>query len=161
VSKALVLLAIIVSIGNAASGSLLEDPALDIPVTLAVKGEALTDVLDVLQEQTGVRLRAGRDVADQKVTIFVDDKPLRRAMEGLALLLEYHWSPKSIGGKKVYEIWEDEKTRLKREDWYTKALAKAWEEANDDLRRISELASMTEEQLQDRRHDPPLRLTIR
>lgn len=146
-TRVLVPLMILISLGAAVGASLPDDPELDAPVTLAVKGEALTDVLKMLQGQTGVRLQAGRDVADQKVTIFVDDKPLRKVMEGLSLLLEYHWTYKDFSSGRVYEIWEDEKTRLKREDWYTKALAKARERTDADLKYLSELSTLTSEQL--------------
>lgn len=134
-------------LGAATAESLPDDAKLDAPVTLAVKGEALTDVLEIMQGQTGVRLRAGRDVADQKVTIFVDEKPLRKVMEGLSLLLEYHWTSKDLSSGRVYEIWEDEKTRLRRKVWCTKALAKAWEQTDADLKRLSELRAMTPDQL--------------
>jgi len=161
VTRVLILLMILISLGAAVAASLPADSTVDAPVTLAVKGEALSDVLKSLEKQTGVRLQAARDVSEQKVTIFVDDKPLRKVMEGLALLLEYHWTAKSLSGGKVYEIWEDEKTRLKREDWYTKALSKAWEEADAELQRQSEFAAMTGEQLDNLRQGLSAKLSKR
>jgi len=52
-----------------------DDPVLKKPVTLAVKGEALADIMPMLQDQTGVLLRVSADTADRKSTIFVDNKP--------------------------------------------------------------------------------------
>ncbi len=149
--RMIVLLMVLCCLGTTMAEPLPDDAALSSPVTLAIKGESLSDTLKSLEKQSGVQLRAARDVADQKVTVFVDDKPLRKVMEGLALLLEYHWTAKDLGGKRVYEIWEDEKTRLAREDWFNKAVAKAWEELDAELQRKSEFASMTEEQLNDLR----------
>lgn len=159
-ARVLVFLLLFTCLGIATAEPLPDDAALSASVTLAVKGESLADTLKLLQKQTGVQLQAARDVADQKVTIFVDDKPLRKVMEGLSVLLEYHWTAKDLGGRKVYEIWEDEKTRLARDEWFNKAAAKAWEEADAELQRKSEFAAMSEEQLNDLRQQLSAKLSM-
>ena len=67
------------------------DPALDKPVTFALKGEAISDVVKLLTKQTGVRFKTSKEVSDQKVTIFVDEKPLKEVMEGITTLFQWQW----------------------------------------------------------------------
>ena len=41
----------------------------------SLKGEALSDIAAAMEQKTGVHLTVDRAIADQKATIFVDDKP--------------------------------------------------------------------------------------
>src|SRR5205823_1141098 len=43
-------------------------------VTLELKATALEDFCAAMQQQTGVRLRAGRGIGDEKVTVLVKEK---------------------------------------------------------------------------------------
>lgn len=128
------------------SASLPNDAALDKHVTLAVKGEALSDVMPTLEKQTGARVRAAKEIADQKVTIYVDDKPLREVMQGLSSLFGYFWSVKSYSTGTIYEIWQDEKSAKaltsQREKAIDAALRAAWEK----MRFKAELAAKTPEE---------------
>jgi hypothetical protein len=102
------------------------DPALDKPITLAVKGEALSDVLTLIQQQTGVLIKASAGVADQKVTIFVGGKPLREVMEGLTKVFKYDWIAKAVNGKATYEVNGQSATdKLSARE---QAIAAAWTE---------------------------------
>ena len=131
--------------GACTAAPLPDNPALDKPVTLAVKGEALSDIMDMLEKQTGVSLQVARDIADQKATIFVDEKPLREVMEGLATLFKFYWREKTLSGHKVYEIWESIKTRQEREGQWRKVVDKAWAEVDSDLDFLAEFAAMSKE----------------
>ena len=152
------------------AATLPDDPALAKPVTLAVKGEALTDVLGMMQEQTGVRLRVERDIADQKATIFVDKKPLRDVMNGLVTVFGYRWSQEGPSSGRSYRLWEDEKTRRDREDQRQKAFAKAWERANAVLGYMSQFSQTKSDELEPlidklsaeyaRKHDDETRLKL-
>lgn len=115
--------------------------ALTKPVTLAVKGEALSDVMAMLGKQTGLKLRVTKDIADQKATIFVDNKPLKDVLDSLATIFGYRLSVvKQTDGSKVYELWESPKTKLAREAATTGAEAAAWQEMD---KRIREIAAST------------------
>lgn len=144
-------LAVLANVTSAAP--LPDDPALAKPVTLAVKGEALSDVMGMMQEQTGVKLRVERDIADQKVTIFVDEKPLRDVMNGLVTVFGYRWSPETASGNRVYRLWEDENARRQREDLRQNAYSKAWEQADaifDYMTQFSQLKADEIKQLVDK-----------
>lgn len=120
-----------------------DDPALSKPVTLAVKGEALSDVLGMMQDQTGVKLAAAKDVADQKATVFVDGKPLRDVMNGLATLFGYRWSQEGQSGGKSYRLWVDEKTRRDREDQRQKSIDIAWKNVSTELDYMIQFSQMS------------------
>ena len=110
-----------------------KDPNLGKPVTLAVKGEALVDILPMLEKQTGAKLHVVKAIAEQKATIFVDAKSLRDVMHGLETLFGYKWSMKPLKDYRVYELWEPEKIRMERVD-ISQALASAiWKQLDSEL----------------------------
>lgn len=146
--KPLLLLLITLALlaGIAANAALLSDKVLEKPVTLSVKGEALCDIFPILREQTGVRFQVGRDIADQKATIYVDDKPLRQVMEGLSTLFGYHWTKKTFSTGDIYELWQEDSARRRLADEYTKAWESAWNAANADIELKAKLAAMSKEE---------------
>lgn len=109
------------------------DPGLTKAVTLAVKGEALSGVMAMLQAQTGVQLRVPSSIADQKVTIFVDDKPLIDVIHGLKTLFGYRFSYKAVRDHRIYELWEPESVRRIRSGPTASDYAKSWEETSSKL----------------------------
>jgi len=113
------------------------------PVTLAVKGEALSDIMAMLSKQTGVRLRTTRDIADQKATIFVDKRPLKDVIAGLKTIFGYRFSAVPVGDSKVYELWESLSAKQAREAAMNGALGEAWKEID---RRIREVAGLSAEE---------------
>lgn len=146
-SRVLAIVLLLISACVVSAAALPDDPAMAKPVTLAVKGEALSDVLKVMQEQTGVRLRVDRDIADQKATVFVDKKPLRGVMNGLSTVFGYRWSQETLAGNKTYRLWEDEKTRLEWENQRQKAYAKAWDQANAVFGYMSQYSQLKSDEL--------------
>lgn len=129
------------------SAILPDDAGLDKPVTLAVKGESISDIMSMLADQTGVRLRASKDIEDQKATIFIDGKPLREVMEGLSQVFGYFWSTKKYSTGTVYEIWQDEKSRQALLNQRQKALDAAWQAALRDIDFKARAAGMSTQEL--------------
>ncbi|MHB1001929.1 MAG: hypothetical protein ACYC27_22035 [Armatimonadota bacterium] len=130
----------------AATGPLPDDPNLDKPVTLAIKGEALSDIAEMLGKQSGAELRVTKEIADQKATIFVDEKPLRDVMLALETLFGFRWSVKIVNEKRVYELWMTEKTRKEREAGWNAALNKAWDDADAQIKLVAELSRLSPEE---------------
>lgn len=124
----------------AGTSDLPEDSNLDKVVTIGVKGEALVDLLPMLQRQTGARLRVDKEIADQKVTVFVDQKPLRELLLGIETLFRYRWSLKEAKGERTYELWLPERTRQARDAGRDAALAGAWAKAEEQIRIVASLA---------------------
>ena len=124
-----------------------DDARLDKPVTLAVKGEALADIMPLIEKQAGVRLKVAHDIADQKATIFVDDKPLKDVMAGLQTVFRYTWSYSDFKGKRSYSLSVPVKLRRERENWHKKAVDKAWPEFEAEIKRLAEMPVKTTEDL--------------
>lgn len=123
------------------------DARLDKPVTLAVKGEALSDIMPIIEQQTGVRLRVAHDIADQKATIFVDDKPLKEIMAGLQTVFGYTWSYTDFEGKRSYTLSMPGRLRREREDWRRKATDKAWPDFEAEIKRLADIPVKSTEEL--------------
>ena len=124
-----------------------DDARLDKPVTLAVKGEALADIFPMIEKQTGVHLRVAHDIADQKATIFIDDKPLKEVMAGLKTVFRYTWSYTDFKGERSYSLSMPVKLRRERENWHEKAVDKAWHESEAEIKRLAEMPVKTREEL--------------
>jgi hypothetical protein len=85
-------------------------------VTLHEKGVALSDFCAEVQAQTGVELSASRTVADEKVTVFVEERPARDVMREVARLFSDFWSRSGIEGKYRYMLEQDLKSQLEEEE---------------------------------------------
>lgn len=112
-----------------------DDPTLSTPITLAVKGETLADIMDEIEKQAPVSLRVSSYVAEQKATVLVDEKPLREIMDRLALLFKLRWRASESNGKRTYELYQDLKTRLEPEEQWRKAFAQAIREMDAAARK--------------------------
>jgi hypothetical protein len=92
------------------------DPRLSREATLQLKGTALSDLCDRLRGDTGIRLEAGRSVADEKVTIFCDRMPLRDVMRQLSRPFGYAWLRTGNQGEYRYELVQDLRSQLLEEE---------------------------------------------
>jgi hypothetical protein len=97
-------------------------------VTLAVKATALSDLCAQLRADTGIQLTAGRSVADDKVTVFCRDMPLRDLMRQLSRPFGFTWLRSSTpnaqrltpnaqgpGTDYRYELVQDLRSQLEEE----------------------------------------------
>ena len=123
------------------------DARLDKPVTLSVKGEALADIMPIIEKQTGVRLRVAHDIADQKATVFVDDKPLKEVMAGLQTVFQYTWSYTDFKGERSYTLSMPGRLRREQEGWRKKAVDKAWQEFETEVKRLADIPVKSVEEL--------------
>jgi len=121
------------------------DPALDKLVTLALKGEAISDVVKLLTKQTGVRFKTSKEVSDQKVTIFVDEKPLKEVMEGITTLFQWQWHVGADDEGTVYGLYDP--YREKREENKRKCLEEAQKLLLSELARMAVNPEKTEAEL--------------
>src|SRR5690348_1966801 len=72
--------------------SALEDVAgLETPVTIAEAKIPLGELVARIAAETGVSLRAAREVADEPVALVVREMPARELLEEFAHLLDYRW----------------------------------------------------------------------
>jgi RNA polymerase sigma-70 factor (ECF subfamily) len=97
-------------------------------VTCAFKGTALSDLCDHLSTETGVHLTAGPSVADEKVTLFCKQMPLREVMRQLSRPFGYTWLRSQGPGPRSgepetayrYELVEDMRSQLLEEELRTR-----------------------------------------
>ena len=85
-------------------------------VSVAAKGEAFADLCERLTAETGVRLRAGRSVADDKVTVFCKDKPLRDLMRQISRLFGFTWERRGEEGAYGYTLTQPLRAQLVEEE---------------------------------------------
>jgi RNA polymerase sigma-70 factor (ECF subfamily) len=83
---------------------------------LAFKGTALSDLCEHLRADTGVRLAAGPSVADEKVTLFCPELPLREVMRQLSRPFGYAWLRSGAAGQYRYELVQDLRSQLLEEE---------------------------------------------
>ena len=92
------------------------DERLTHKVTLAFKGTALSDVCEHLRTETGVRVAAGASVADEKVTLFCEKRPLREVMRQLSRPFGYTWLRSGTPDQYRYELVQDLRSQLLEEE---------------------------------------------
>jgi hypothetical protein len=85
-------------------------------VTLGVKATALSDLCDRFHEETGIQLAAGRSVADEKVTLFCREMPLRDVMRQISRPFGYTWLRSGKESAYRYELVQDLRSQLMEEE---------------------------------------------
>jgi len=107
-------------------------PPLSTSVTLDAKAQPLSQVFRQIESQTGIGLSASPEIADRKVTIFVDKQSVEAVMKGLTTLFPHtNWQPEREDSG-VQELVLDVRARNLE---LAKARRKAWEEVKADLAR--------------------------
>ncbi|MHB0998507.1 MAG: hypothetical protein ACYC27_04600 [Armatimonadota bacterium] len=104
---------------------------LDKPVTMAVKGESLADIVQMMKKQTSAKLRVTKSIQEQKATIFVDKMPLRDVINGICTVFDFRFS--YIPESKVYEIWEPEKNWKNRVNATAETEEEAWKRIETNI----------------------------
>jgi hypothetical protein len=85
-------------------------------VTLEQKATALSDLCERLRADTGIDLAAGASVADEKVTVFCEERPLREVMRQLSRPFGYAWLRSGKTGEYRYELVQDLRSQLLEEE---------------------------------------------
>ena len=84
-------------------------------IHLAVKGMPLGDLCQQLSEQSGVQIAANRNVADDKVTVFCNPRPLRDIMRQLSGLFGFSWERTGQEGTFAYVLTQPLQSQLLEE----------------------------------------------
>jgi len=92
------------------------DPRLAREVTLEQKAMALSDLCERLRSETGIRLEAGQSVADEKVSVFCTQTPLRDVMRQLGRPFGYTWLRSGKQSEYRYELVQDLRSQLLEEE---------------------------------------------
>lgn len=105
-------------------------------VTLALKAASLEDLCAEMSRQTGVALRASRGTADEKVTVFVDERPAREVMREVARLFGFFWGRVGEEGSYKYDLEQDLRAQLAEEEMRRRDLDAALLQLDDTMGRF-------------------------
>jgi hypothetical protein len=121
-----------------------KDERLSAEVTLRLNGEALKDVVDVLEAATGAKISVDPDIAEDKVTIFCKGQPASEVMVQIAKLFGYHFRPERIAGDRRYTLFRDDATRALERKLRRGAIDEAFEKIGDVVGRYAQAAATQE-----------------
>src|SRR4051794_1600738 len=132
---------------DAAPANLLaQDPRLSVKVSVAEKDRPLGEILTTLGREINVPLRAGRDTADDKATLFLDDESAAEVLERIAEQFDLHWSRSGTGYELDQPIASQRREQAAREQELQAQLAAVQVE----MERRPPLADTPRRQLEER-----------
>jgi hypothetical protein len=133
--------------GSRPASALQGVPALDEPVTHTETKIPLGELVRKIAADTGEKLTAAREVADEPVAVVVKAMPARELLEQVAELLDFRWSRRVKRGAASYEIWQDLKSKQHEAALRDALLRAAEKELQEEVRRAVEMADLSQEQV--------------
>ncbi len=124
------------------------DARLFAKVTLQLKGASLDELCIELEKQTRVRLRSSRGVQDEKVTVFVKEKPAREVMRAVARLFGYLWDRQGEEGRYRYTLTQDLRSQLAEGEMRDRDLNAALVALDQAMQAYAPYTELSLEQLQ-------------
>jgi hypothetical protein len=94
----------------------IRDARLSRTLTVQERAIPLADLCDQLREKSGVQLAAGQSIAEEKVSLFCRDTPLRDLMRRLGRPFGYTWLRSTRDGALRYELVQDLRSQLLEEE---------------------------------------------
>jgi hypothetical protein len=129
--------------------SVLKDVAgLETPVTITEAKIPLGELVARIATETGVSLRAAREVADEPVALVVRDMPARELLEEFAHLLDYRWSRRGKREAWRYEIGQDVAAKQREEALRQAIYAGTEKRFRQEVQQHIEMAVLSQQQIQ-------------
>src|SRR5207244_3864825 len=119
------------------------------------KGTALSDLCEHLRAETGIQIAAGPSVADEKVTIFCEKRPLREVMRQLSRPFGYTWLRSGTPGQYRYELVQDLRSQLAEEELRNRDRNAALLALDRELDRYRKYLSLSPEEAEARARTAP------
>lgn len=116
-------------------------------VTLQQKAVSFDDFCRELARQTGIRIEAGRGVADERVTALVKERPLREVMRQVSRLFGFSWLRSGKAGEYRYELVQDLKSQLLEEELRSRDLNEALLAMDHEMQALRPYVGLTPEAL--------------
>lgn len=113
------LLAFLLVEGNAtarASVFLAEDARLQVKRTLRLDGASIRDMLAHLERDTGIGFFADSTVVDDRVTLYVRNRPVAEIMSAVADFFHFEWKREGKPGNYAYTLFQTEAAREQERD---------------------------------------------
>lgn len=92
------------------------DPRLTRKVTLNLKAASFTNLCKKLSELSSIAFAADKSVADDKVTVFCRNRPLRDIMRQLTRVFGFSWRRSDETGTYEYEVYQELRGRFQEEE---------------------------------------------
>ena len=122
---------------------LADDARLQGRIVVWLKMEPLREALRTVSRQVGVPLQCVDSIAQEKVCLFVENRPAHEILEQLARLLRYEWHESAGGG---YILRVPDSTRLEEEQARNQLRAQRLQALREVQRLAREIAQMTPKQ---------------
>jgi hypothetical protein len=141
---------------NRSEAALAGVTALARPITLSETKIPLGSLVQKIATQTGVKLAANPNVADEPVAVVVRKLPARELLTHLAELLDYRWRRLGKAGDWHYEIWQDAASRRYEETLRRDLAVYARKRLAEEVDQLAVMASLSQEQIDAIIEAPPL-----
>jgi hypothetical protein len=143
--------------GSPSAESSANDSRLQQKVTVHATSQRVADLLAWLTQVTGVTLMPRMEVAEERLTLWAEDRPLIDVMRDLRHLHGYYWSRSKQSGEWVYSLWQDAQSKAREEAEVQRwALAQQREFERGIQQRVRALSASDEELKRLAREDPYL-----
>lgn len=104
-------------------------------ISLGMKHASMTELCAELSRQTGATIEAGRNVADDNLTIFVTARPARDVMRGISRVFGFIWERSGEEGHFQYTLKQDTTAQIGEEMIRNTDVSKALEKIASQARR--------------------------
>lgn len=139
---------------DAAGGVLRQEKRLQNAITLRARDQPLSELLADVGKRTGVRLRTTRLTGDDKVTLFVKDRPAAEILARIAAHFDFQWSREG----EVYELGQGLAAQNRERKLRENAVAEHLRDLRARLDLLSRMASTPRDRLEARRTELATRL---
>jgi hypothetical protein len=150
-------------VGNAGTGEALRsyqqerqvvDARLQRRVTLALKGESFADLCVLLGREAGIELTAAKNVADDKVTIFCTNRPVRELLREIVNLFGFVVERSSLEENYRYRLSQPLRAQLLEEELRSRDANEALVDLDRQMEELQKLAGdLTPEELRTQAED--------
>jgi hypothetical protein len=130
------------------------DSRLDVKLSLAEKDRPLGDIVAGLGREINVPLRASRDIADDRATLFLDDRPAVEVLGLVARQFDFQWYRRGNG----YELGQTIASRNREAALRAQALGEEWAAVRTEMERRPAMADTPRARLVDREQEIVQRL---
>ncbi|WP_309711045.1 hypothetical protein [Armatimonas sp.] len=131
------------------------DSRLQHRVTLALKGESFGELCALLSREAGIELTAARTVADDKVTIFCKDRPLRELLRDIVNLFGFVVERSGSEENFKYRFNQPMRVQLLEEELRNKDRDAALIALDVEMERLQSLSDLSPEAARERAEGLP------
>lgn len=123
------------------------DARLQKRVTLGVKRTSFGDLCEQLAKETGIEIVAAKAVADDKVTIFCKDRPVRDIMRAVSSLFGFTWDRTGAEGAYRYRLNQSLRNQLLEEELRNKDRNEALLALDREMERAKNYLNLSPEEI--------------